>query len=357
MTVRTSGWLCACIALLVGTASLCVQAKDEEAKTQLDRSGGYVGFPSGKDKGKKKKGEKEAGPELDYDPTKETPDGYTDDEPYDPFYDPNHPLKNPDKDPGKGWERQGRTGKPDGSFGALSGSVDWDWGDHYFNDSFIVVLNITNNCKSEQPTSIFVTDVPGLSFPQTVKVPPGKAGKNVIGKVTLPSPPIPTGLPGEPPMGHVDFSDIFIPAGQQPPHQPNFVGIGGEVVAWHPEAMDIDGQICYASRVTYKPTGHIHWRPPGSDDDSGPSQLAKSDPCTLWWNIEEQPTGASEKDCTPKIRSLAAHFVDKVLAPFREHSPADWDWLQRMGRLDEQSIDELLALKARASKLAEETQW
>jgi hypothetical protein len=348
--------LLAVTALAMWLTSGAALAKKEEAKPQLDRSAGYVGFQAG-GKGGKKKGDAEADSGLDYDPDKAAPDGYTDAEPYDPYYDPNHPLKNPDTDPGKGWERTGRQAKPDGSFGALSGSVDWDWGDHYFNDSFIVVLNVVNNCKSDQPTSIFVTGVPGLSFPSKVMVPPGPGGKNVIGNVTLPSPPIPTGIPGEPPMGHVDLPKVFLLPGQKPPHQPNFVGIGGEVVAWHPEAMDIDGQVCYATRVTYKPTGHIHWRPPKKDKPSGPSKLATTDPCTLWWNIEEQPPGAKEKQCTSKIRALAAHFVDKVLPPFMDHAPADWKWLKALGPINRLSIGELLAMKARASQVAEDTQW
>ena len=122
--------------------------------------------------------------------------------------------------------------------------------------------------------------------------------------------------------------------------------------------MDIDGQICHATRTTYKPGGHIHWRPPAAEDeDSGPSQLAETDPCTLWWNIEEQPDNASEGECTPKIRTLAGHFVDKILAPFIEHTPGDWGWLKKLGSVQDKSIDELLAMKARASQVAEDTQW
>lgn len=336
---------------LVALAPMTGGARD--ADPQLDRESGYAGY----EKPAKGKSHDSASSPLKYDPEKKAPDGYTDDEPYDPYYDRNHPLKNPDVDPGKGWERTDRRAKPDGSFGALAASVDWDWGERYFNDSFSVVLHVTNNCKSKQPTSIFVTDVPGLNFPAKVSVPPGPRGLDVVGTVNLPSPPIPTGLPGEPPMGHVDFPAHFVPPGQPALHQPNAVAIGGEIVAWHPEAMDIDGQVCYATRITYRPSGHIHWRPPDKEGDSGPSRLATTDPCTVWWNTGEQPAGASEEDCTPKIRSLAAHLVDKVLPPFIAHAPADWAWLSTLGDVADKSVSELLAMKARASSVAEATQW
>ncbi|MEZ5568604.1 MAG: hypothetical protein R3E54_09745 [Halioglobus sp.] len=320
---------------------------------QLDRSSGYAGYQrpgSGNiDKGN------DTG--LSYDPEKATPGGYTDDEPYDPYYDRNHPLKNPDRDPGKGWERKDKRAKADGSFGALAASVDWDWGERYFNDSFIVVLHVTNNCKSRQPTSIFVSDVPGLTFPSRVSVPPGPDGLDVIGKVTLPSPPIPTGLPGEPPMGHVEFPPHFVPPGQPALHQPNAVAIGGEVVAWHPEAMDIDGQVCYATRITYRPAGHIHWRPPGETGDSGPSRLATTDPCTVWWNTGEQPAAASEEACSATLQALATHFIDHVLPPFMSHAPADWAWLRAFGDVKEKSASQLVAMKVRAGRVAEDTRW
>ena len=343
------------ISLAVSAAlmSAAAEVATKEAKPQLDRSSGYAGY---KQTGNGESGE-ESGPGLRYDPEKTTPEGYTDDQPYDPYYDNNHPLKNPDRDPGKGWERTGKRAKPDGSFGALAASVDWDWGERYFEDSFSVVLHVTNNCKSRQPTSIFVTDVPGLTFPAKVSVPPGSRGLDVIGKVTLPSPPIPTGLPGEPPMGHVEFPPHFVPPGQPALHQPNAVAIGGEVVAWHPEAMDVNGQVCYATRITYRPTGHIHWRPPGKDGDTGPSRLATTDPCTVWWNSGEQPNGASDEACTAKMQTLAAHFIDKILAPFIDHAPADWTWLRTFGDVQGKSVEELLAMKARASQAAEDTRW
>ncbi|RLA43707.1 MAG: hypothetical protein DRR04_08750 [Gammaproteobacteria bacterium] len=342
--------------LVIPVAVIVFICAPVSAKKSAARSG-YAGYEPQSSKGQTSE---PSTPGLSHDPDKAAPEGYDggeDNIPYEAYYDSSHPLKNPDKDPGKEWERKNKQAHADGSFGALAASVDWDWRERYFNETFIVILHVTNRCKSEQPTSIFVSNVPGLTFPRQVTVPPGEDGLDVTGRVTLPSPPIPTGAPGEPPMGHVIWPPFFVAPGQTPPHQPNAVAIGGEIVAWHPEAMDIDGKFCHATRITYKPGGHIHWRPPNDGGDTGPSELAKTDPCTVWWNIGEQPDNASEQECRPKMRILAVHFMEKILPPFIEHAPGDWAWLKEFGNPRNKSIAELLAMKSQASNVAENTQW
>ncbi len=276
------------------------------------------------------------------------------DEPYDSHADPHHPLKNPGKDPGPKWEREPGKTKEDRSPGAHAGRVNWDWGERYFEQQFPVVLNIKNHCEASQTVSIFTTDLPFLSFPSQVTVPPGKQGLDVHGKVKLGKPPIPSGVPGEPAMGWVDLDPGYIPPGMPPPdlHQPNFVGLTGTVVVWHPWSPDMGGKGCLPARTTYTVSGHIHWSPPQpEDEDDGPSQLARTDPCVVYWNTGERPPQAEGKNCTAKVRQLAGHFVDKVLPNYRSNAPKEWTWLIEFGAVDDKSINQLLTLKDRASAI------
>lgn len=293
-----------------------------------------------------------------YDPAKEAPgfgDKFSGDEneSYDASSDPRHPLKNPDSAPAPGWERQGGARKEDGSPGFAASAVDWDWGERYFEQEFPVVINIKNLCDSTQTVSIFTTQLPFLTLPSKVSVPPSKAGIDVPGKVKLPGPPIPTNNPSEPPMGWVDLDPGYIPPGVPPPklHQPNFVSIFGEVVVWHPWAKDTGGAECLPARTTYTATGHIHWPPP--EPEPGPPEpfgFATVPPCTVWWNTGEEPP-QREQDCTRAIQQLAERFVAKVLPSYRTNAPADWEWFESFGRVRDKSITELLAMKARASAL------
>ncbi|MFK7977677.1 MAG: hypothetical protein AB8C02_16195 [Halioglobus sp.] len=275
-------------------------------------------------------------------------------EPYDSFTDPFHPLKNPNKDPGTQWERQPGSNMGDRSPGAHASKVDWDWGERYFEQKFPVLLNIKNHCSTAQNVSIFTTDLRFLTFPSSVTVPPGGAGLDVQGKVVLPGPPIPTGLPGEPPMGWVDLDPGYIPPGMPPPklHQPNFVSITGTVVAWHPWAPDSGPKGCLPARTTYSVGGHIHWRPPEpEEEDAGPSRLATTDPCIVYWNTGERPPQARAGQCTTKIRQLARHFIDKVLPSYRSNAPKEWRWLVEFGAVDDKSAQQLVDLKKRASAI------
>ena len=276
------------------------------------------------------------------------------DEVYDSYSDPYHPLKNPDKDPGTKWQREPGKAKKDRSPGAHAAQIDWDWGERFFEQKFSVLLNIKNHCSSPQTVSIFTTDLRSLSFPSAVTVPPGKQGLDVRGQVTLPSAPIPSGLPGEPAVGWVDLDPGYIPPGVPPPqlHQPNFVSISGALVTWHPWSPNSGGENCLPARTTYVVGGHMHWRPPNpEDEDSGPSQIARTDPCVVYWNTGERPPQAAGIDCTPKIRQLARHFIDKVLPNYRSNAPKEWSWMVEFGDVDDKSVDQLLDMKKRASTI------
>lgn len=271
--------------------------------------------------------------------------------PRDPFDDPFHPLKDPGRDPGPD---QGAAG---GAPAPHQLSADWDWGERYFGQQFPVTLTVTNRCNSTQVTSIFIDGLPYLEFPDRVDVPPSDAGITVKGRVTLPGPPKPppVPMPGDPGFGWVDPPDLPPqPLGTPPPvfHQPNFVSIEGTVVLWHPWGPDGENAQCDPERTEYAVTGHIHWGPPepAEDEDAGPTTLARTDPCTVWWNTGEEPAQA-KGDCTGPMRLLAEHFLGRVIPPYWQNAPAEWDWLVAFGGVGDKSIDELLAMKARAGAI------
>ena len=274
---------------------------------------------------------------------------------YNAYEDPYHPLKNPNKDPGEEWNRKNRQNMPDDSPGVRVVVGDWDWGEKYFESEFESALIITNNCLTPQPVKIDKDNLPYLTIPENVVVPPGQTP--IKAKIKLPpEPPMPilTGIPGEPKpqWGHVPIPPFVVPPGQPPPkiHQPNFTQINGTVTAWHPWAPS-DGN-CYPKRTVYKTVGHIHFRPPQPDPpDQGPSQLATPDVCEVYWNIGVPPAQLKDEDCTQKIRELAAAFIDRVLPPYIQNSPESWLWLPDGGALEQMGIQQLLGMKARASAL------
>ena len=268
-----------------------------------------------------------------------SPAGKGDD--YDPRLDPNHPLKNPLKDPGAKWE--GSQGGNLNQTQVASGSGDIDWGEKYFEAQFIQPIKVTNRCSTPQPVGIFVNNLP-VTFPAVHLAPPGES--IVQGDVKYPPappPPFRTGLPGEPGWGHVDFGPIIFPAGMVPPpqiHQPNFGTVKGTVVIWHPW-----GPNCLPARITYNITGHMHFKPPPPEGAGGPSKLATPDVCEVWWNLGVPPAQYKGEDCTEKFRALARRFNEKVLPPYVQNAPKQWDWLPTVPELNVMTGPELLNMK------------
>lgn len=252
---------------------------------------------------------------------------------YDPDYDaksdPNHPLKNPKADPGPGWEQNKRY---DGTPPVASGEGDWPWGEMFYGQTFQTTLKLTNNCEAPQQASIFVTSA-YLTFPPVVVV-PGEGQAEVVGTITMPpqpDPPIRVGLPGEPGWGWVNPVpfDGWTPATPEEAemvanfHQPNFANVDElAVVIWHPWT-----DLCAPKRVTYHATGHIHFPPPPGDD-SGPSTLATSTPCEIWWRTGEVP-GQLTLGLSPAGAPVTGGATDSArrgTAPAREsEAPATED--------------------------------
>lgn len=295
--------------------------------------------------------------------------------PYDSWADPNHPLKSPAPPPPEWVERDewvdadhdGRPdldadGKPvirkapvfpqDGSPPVQRAQGDIDWGERYYDGRFEQILTATNKCAAPRPITITVRDLPYLQLPTSITVEAGER-REIRGQVTLPPeppPPLRLGLPGEPGWGWVDFP---IPIGQPLPmpklHQPNFVQIEGSVELWHPwaPASAGEGGDCLPRLVTYRVTGHIHFRPPPPSGDSGPSRIATHDPCEVYWNIGVPPAQLGERDCTQPIRRLARRYIDRVLAPYIQNAPEEWYWLAGLDPA-QMNIGQLLAMKRRA---------
>lgn len=300
--------------------------------------------------------------------------------PYDSYNDPHHPLKNPkgppkewvtkdvpvDKD-GDGKQDKDENGKPvtknvpvfpaDGSPPVQRSSADIDWGEKYFDGQFDQPLAITNKCNAPRPVTITIKDLSYLTLPSSVMVGAGER-KVIMGKVKLPpEPPPPTrlGLPGEPGWGWVDFSSLLSGQPFPPPkvHQPNFGQVNGRVEVWHPWAPASAGSQgdCFPKLSTYTITGHVHFRPPAPPkEDEGPSQLAKTDVCELYWKLGVPPEQLKDKDCTREIRALADSFLKRVVPPYVQNAPDDWLWLSAVD-VQSMSIDELLNMKARADSV------
>lgn len=267
----------------------------------------------------------------------------------DPLLDPKNPLKNPTIDPG-----------PNAGVGTAGPNVthyaaDWDWGERFFTQQFAVTLAIANKCETQQKVSIFVTGQPYVTFPSEVTV-QRQSVKKVEGKVKLPGPPNPPPYQpfGVPQMGWVEPPNLGPqPFGTPPPifHQPNFTEITGQVVVWHPLAPDGENAQCDAERTTYNIGGHMHYlKPPPEEEDSGPSSLAKTDPCVVWWNTGEEPPQRLG-NCTGAMRLLAEHYIKYVVPDFWRNAPKEWEWLAKFDGVGDKSISQLLDMKARGDAL------
>ncbi|MGV6827126.1 MAG: hypothetical protein ACWA5Q_09125 [bacterium] len=258
--------------------------------------------------------------------------------------DPNHPLKNPNDDPHHDWDTNQRN---DGTPPVKQAEGDWHWGELFFEQTYPTELIVTNNCKDTQQVQIFLYELPYLNMPRTLRIPGG-------GKVRVPVQIVTPQEPG-PPMP-APGSNVLPPAnwGWVPPpppqpgvvaqfHQPFYEDVSGELVIWHPWS-----DRCEPKRETFKTTGHIHFLPPRDEQDTGPQRIAKPDVCEVYWNLGKPPPDLGDKDCTEEIRKLASHFVSKLLAPWVDQSPDKWRWLPHSSAIQNMSIKQLLAMKARA---------
>lgn len=311
-----------------------------------------------------------AAQQTPYDPTKPMPDDYRGFSNFDAVRnDENHPLKG-DEDPGEQWDAANinnwdldhRT-----TPGIRTATGNWPWGDKYYGKTYKYNLTVRNRCDRERTVFIAKNDLPFLmDLPPTVTVPPRDS---VELELTVETPPEP-----DPPINPNPFDPTapgfgWVPPPDLPPqpnpfdptapkwHQPNFLPVEGNVVMWHPWKawQDEDGTwfSCDPRRVTYNATGHIHFNPPPPDaGDSGPREIAKPDPCVVYWNTGERPPDLEEgRDCTEVFRGLAIILLEMIVLPRVEEDPDAWDWLPAVSDIQSMTAEQLLAFRDRAADI------
>lgn len=234
-------------------------------------------------------------------------------------------------------------------------NADWEWGERYFSQEFKVSLRLLNDCETRQLVIINASSVPYLTIEKEVYV-SQKSTKVVLGTVKLPDPPQP---PPVQPFGGQWFGWVEPPTigpqplGTPPPifHQPNFSPIEGVVIATHAAMPDGANAVCNPMQTRYNLAGHMHWGPPDpEEEDTGPTTLARTDPCVVWWNTGEEPAQA-HGECRASMQLLAERFLLKVVPDYWRNAPKEWAWLEDFGGVSDKSIDELLGMKARASQI------
>lgn len=232
-------------------------------------------------------------------------------------------------------------------------NVDWDWGERYFSQEFGVTLKLLNDCETTQSVTIDATSVPYLTIAKEVSV-SRRSVKTVSGTVKLPDPPKP---PPVQPFGGQWFGWVEPPTigpqpfGTPPPifHQPNFSPIEGVVIATHAAGPDGPNALCNPMQTRYKLAGHMHWgRPEPVEEDTGPTTLARTDPCVVWWNTGEEPA-QEHGDCRAAMQLLAEHFLLKVVPDYWRNAPKEWAWLETFGGVSDKGVDQLLQMKAQAT--------
>ena len=245
---------------------------------------------------------------------------------YDANKDPDHPLKR-DEDPGEEWDTNTRY---DGTPKVLRGNADWPWGELVYGQAYKTKILITNHCASTETVTLTPNNLPYLSVPSTVTIPPKRTVEVDATITTPPEPSVPmvTGHETLPPGG------IFV----------DITGDTENLVIWHPWSPP-----CMPKRETFKVSGHVHFASPAGGP-SGPQKVAGAGPCEVWWNTGQRPRNA-KNDCTDEIRTLALHYRERVLQHYAGADPAAWAWLPGGPAIRGMALDELLGLKRRADAL------
>lgn len=259
-------------------------------------------------------------PDPGHDPTAQPPPGY------DPYADAGHPLKG-EQDPGAAWDTNRRgLGEPH----IVNAAGAWEWGELVYGRTYPTALLVTNHCETEEAVTITVEGLPYLDIPSRVTIPP-LASVTVDAAITTPPPP-----------------EVLITGHETLPEGGIFVDIrDARVIVWHPWNPP-----CGPKRERYEVSGHIHFPPedPAGGGDSGPEDLAAPDLCTVYWNTGQRPPGL-EEDCTERMRMLAVHYRERILASAAREEPAAWGWLPSAAEIRDMDVESLLAFKARADAL------
>lgn len=237
---------------------------------------------------------------------------------------------------------------PQAQRGTMQG-WDWNWGELFYGRSYQTTLTIKNTCPSPELVRIDISGPPKGA--QSI----GQSGTpvSIAAMLSIPS----AACVGESrrtcrvtaPSGETELELVIstppapdlaaIPAGFT--EETLFDELGGELQL----ASDSGSVRCIGQVDTYTASGHVHVDP----DPAATQEGFKDDrpTCRDYWETERRPPGLDE-DCTDEIRSLATSYRRDVLEPLVAASPKDWAWLPSVAQIQEMSIDELLAMKARA---------
>jgi hypothetical protein len=252
-------------------------------------------------------------------------------DPNHPGNNPDHPLKDPTKDPGADITDPNKSGQSDVL--VLGGVGEWPWGELVYDQKYPTRLTVKNDCWSAETVGIFVNELPYISLPASVTVPPRSTRDVPFTINTPPPPPIPLGVPGTPKFHAADA----------------FIDVKGSVVLWHPWRFDPE---CKPMREEYKVAGHIHFQPASGDEGGGAERIASPDACQVMWNTGLRPANlGKEQDCTDAIRKLAFEYRTRVLQALVDRDRATWAWLPAPEAIGAMSIEDLLAMKTRAQEL------
>jgi hypothetical protein len=192
---------------------------------------------------------------------------------------------------------------------------EWHWGELLYGKTYATKLTIENGCEGTEDVTITRVNLPYLSLPDRVSVPPGTLDVDAI--ITTPPPP-------------------NIPAQPFPPPHGLWTQVNGLVDIHH--AFTAPPK-CYENKKVYWVTGHIHY------DPDPPPPLLDVPPCEAYWKLHRKPPDAL--NCEEEMRDLALEQLD-ILGPLAEDCPEQWSWLPTREEIGAMSENELLAFKERA---------
>ena len=250
-------------------------------------------------------------------------------DPSTPAGNPNHPLKDPATDPGPNPDKDAPDDRfSDGSPVIRHTAGNWPWGELLYGRTYPTTLTIRNDCWSDETVGIFVTNLPYISLPASATV-PARSSLDVPIDIVTPPPP-----------------NLILTGRETIPEHGIFGDVQGEVVVWHAWTAEPE---CMPNRESYQASGHIHYdlTPPATPPS--PEKIAGAGPCQVWWNTGERPPQVKDDaECVDPIRRLASEYRSRVLQSHVDRAPGAWSWLPAVDETGQMSIEQCLAMKAKA---------
>jgi hypothetical protein len=253
-----------------------------------------------------------------------------------------------DKQNNESKKKNEEAAKKKGADQNASGEGDWDFGQVYRNRDYNVRYPLTNNCKVPQLVTITYPTAFPLVGPQQVLVP---AKSTIDVDMVLKNSSLPPIPPGPYPPGFslscYDLKDV--------------------ITLTHPEAKKVSNTpsgkmtwVCHAMTRTHHIKMHVHIHSPPDPEPPGggggrPKPKKKNTVCSILWNYGEFIPGRetrSPQQCADDARSEAHDYFGAQLDALRAKDPQGWSWTPSASQIDQMSVGQLTALKARAEAQA-----